>query len=194
MFSFEDFLRRAESRLLPAPPEGWRNSDDDLNARARLIPEGQPRKEAAVLVPIVAPARVAWAQQAAEAPPVTTSTRLTRPFGIELTSTPVKPFDSEALITRWPSSSTRVRLGPMRRRLSVLWPPVPTVMLTLVDVMLVLLIIFLITIPVVTTSIKVDLPHETQQPIEPKPDNVILSVDHERYTPLSSRSAMVNSS
>ena len=47
----------------------------------------------------------------------------------------------------------------------------------LVDVMLVLLIIFLITIPVVTTSIKVDLPREAQQPIEPKPDNVILSVD-----------------
>ena len=47
----------------------------------------------------------------------------------------------------------------------------------LVDVMLVLLIIFLITIPVVTTSVKVDLPHETQQPIEPKPDNVIISVN-----------------
>ena len=31
----------------------------------------------------------------------------------------------------------------------------------LVDVMLVLLIIFLITIPVVTTSVKVDLPKET---------------------------------
>ena len=47
----------------------------------------------------------------------------------------------------------------------------------LVDVMLVLLIIFLITIPVVTTSVKVNLPHETQQPIEPKPDNVIISVN-----------------
>ena len=33
----------------------------------------------------------------------------------------------------------------------------------LVDVMLVLLIIFLITIPVVTTSIKVDLPKEVNQ-------------------------------
>jgi biopolymer transport protein ExbD len=47
----------------------------------------------------------------------------------------------------------------------------------LVDVMLVLLIIFLITIPVVTTSVKVDLPRETQQPIEAKPDNVIITVD-----------------
>jgi biopolymer transport protein ExbD len=47
----------------------------------------------------------------------------------------------------------------------------------LVDVMLVLLIIFLITIPVVTTSVKVDLPHEVQHPRETKPDNIILSVN-----------------
>ena len=47
----------------------------------------------------------------------------------------------------------------------------------LVDVMLVLLIIFLITIPVVTTSVKVDLPQEVQQPRETKPDNIILSVN-----------------
>ena len=47
----------------------------------------------------------------------------------------------------------------------------------LVDVMLVLLIIFLITIPVVTTSVKVDLPHEVQQPRETQPDNIILSVN-----------------
>ena len=47
----------------------------------------------------------------------------------------------------------------------------------LVDVMLVLLIIFLITIPVVTTSVKVELPQEVQQPRETKPDNIILSVN-----------------
>jgi biopolymer transport protein ExbD len=47
----------------------------------------------------------------------------------------------------------------------------------LVDVMLVLLIIFLITIPVVTTSIKVDLPKEKLQIRETKPENVIISVD-----------------
>jgi biopolymer transport protein ExbD len=47
----------------------------------------------------------------------------------------------------------------------------------LVDVMLVLLIIFLITIPVVTTSVKVDLPQEVQQPRETKPDNIVLSVN-----------------
>jgi biopolymer transport protein ExbD len=47
----------------------------------------------------------------------------------------------------------------------------------LVDVMLVLLIIFLITIPVVTTSIKVDLPQEKNIVQETKPENVIISVD-----------------
>ena len=47
----------------------------------------------------------------------------------------------------------------------------------LVDVMLVLLIIFLITIPVVTTSIKVELPKEKNLVRETKPENVIISVD-----------------
>ena len=47
----------------------------------------------------------------------------------------------------------------------------------LVDVMLVLLIIFLITIPVVTTSIPVQLPKESIQVRESKPENVIISVD-----------------
>jgi biopolymer transport protein ExbD len=47
----------------------------------------------------------------------------------------------------------------------------------LVDVMLVLLIIFLITIPVVTTSIQVNLPKERIDIRETKPENVTLSVD-----------------
>ena len=47
----------------------------------------------------------------------------------------------------------------------------------LVDVMLVLLIIFLITIPVVTTSIPVALPKERVEVRETKPDNIIISVD-----------------
>ena len=47
----------------------------------------------------------------------------------------------------------------------------------LVDVMLVLLIIFLITIPVVTTSIKLELPKERVEVRETKPENVIISVD-----------------
>ena len=47
----------------------------------------------------------------------------------------------------------------------------------LVDVMLVLLIIFLITIPVVTTSIKVDLPKEPNVVREAKPETVVISVN-----------------
>ena len=47
----------------------------------------------------------------------------------------------------------------------------------LVDVMLVLLIIFLITIPVVTTSIPVTLPKEKNEVRETKPENITLSVD-----------------
>ena len=47
----------------------------------------------------------------------------------------------------------------------------------LVDVMLVLLIIFLITIPVVTTSIPVTLPKERNEVRETKPENIVISVD-----------------
>ena len=47
----------------------------------------------------------------------------------------------------------------------------------LVDVMLVLLIIFLITIPVVTTSIPVRLPKEVNEVRETKPENIVISVD-----------------
>ena len=47
----------------------------------------------------------------------------------------------------------------------------------LVDIMLVLLIIFLITIPVVTTSIPVELPKQRVEIRETKPENIVLSVD-----------------
>jgi biopolymer transport protein ExbD len=47
----------------------------------------------------------------------------------------------------------------------------------LVDVMLVLLIIFLITVPVVVTSIPVQLPKEENIPRETKPENITISVD-----------------
>jgi biopolymer transport protein ExbD len=47
----------------------------------------------------------------------------------------------------------------------------------LVDVMLVLLIIFLITIPVVTTSIPVDLPKQRVEERQSRPENIIISVD-----------------
>jgi biopolymer transport protein ExbD len=46
----------------------------------------------------------------------------------------------------------------------------------LVDVMLVLLIIFLITVPVVLQSIPVELPKVVYEPTETKPENVNLSV------------------
>lgn len=47
----------------------------------------------------------------------------------------------------------------------------------LVDVMLVLLIIFLITVPVVTTSIPVMLPKERVELRATRPENIIISVD-----------------
>lgn len=50
-------------------------------------------------------------------------------------------------------------------------------MTPLVDVMLVLLIIFIITVPVMKHSVNVDLPRATNQPEESKPETVRLSVD-----------------
>jgi biopolymer transport protein ExbD len=47
----------------------------------------------------------------------------------------------------------------------------------LVDVMLVLLIIFLITVPVVTHTVPVSLPRETNKPTQTKPQNINVSVD-----------------
>jgi biopolymer transport protein ExbD len=49
----------------------------------------------------------------------------------------------------------------------------------LVDVMLVLLIIFLITIPVITQSVKVDLPKAANIPTQTKPENINIAVDAE---------------
>jgi biopolymer transport protein ExbD len=47
----------------------------------------------------------------------------------------------------------------------------------LVDVMLVLLIIFLITIPVITQSVKVELPKASNQATQTKPENINIAVD-----------------
>ncbi len=47
----------------------------------------------------------------------------------------------------------------------------------LVDVMLVLLIIFLITIPVVNQSIEMKLPQERNLPTQTKPENISISVN-----------------
>jgi biopolymer transport protein ExbD len=49
----------------------------------------------------------------------------------------------------------------------------------LVDVMLVLLIIFLITIPVVTQTIKLELPKEKNIPLQTKPENIVLAVNRD---------------
>ena len=49
----------------------------------------------------------------------------------------------------------------------------------LVDVMLVLLIIFLITVPVAIQTVKVALPMETNVPTQTKPENIVISIDKE---------------
>ena len=54
-------------------------------------------------------------------------------------------------------------------------------MTPLVDVMLVLLIIFIITVPVLTHSVKVDLPRADNTPNELKPETVNLAVNAEGH-------------
>ncbi len=49
----------------------------------------------------------------------------------------------------------------------------------LVDVMLVLLVIFIITAPLLTHAVKIDLPQATSQPLEEKPEVIDLAVDAE---------------
>jgi len=66
----------------------------------------------------------------------------------------------------------------------------------LVDVMLVLLIIFLITIPVVNSSIAVSLPREQNQRVDAQQENVIVTVDAQGAiywfdTPLPDRQSLV---
>ncbi len=52
-FDFDNFQTRAKTGLHTKPPSGWNRSDDDMNDRARMIPDGVVTKPAAVLVPIV---------------------------------------------------------------------------------------------------------------------------------------------
>lgn len=47
----------------------------------------------------------------------------------------------------------------------------------LVDVMLVLLVIFIITAPLLTHAVKIDLPQASSQPIEQKPEIISISVN-----------------
>jgi biopolymer transport protein ExbD len=52
-------------------------------------------------------------------------------------------------------------------------------MIPLIDVMLVLLVIFIITAPLLTHAVKVDLPKASSQPNITRPDNVQLAIDGE---------------
>ena len=49
-------------------------------------------------------------------------------------------------------------------------------MIPLIDVMLVLLVIFIITAPLTTHAVKVDLPQASSQPNEVKPETINLSI------------------
>ena len=52
-------------------------------------------------------------------------------------------------------------------------------MVPLIDVMLVLLVIFIVTAPLLTHAVKVDLPKAASQPNITRPDNVQLAIDGE---------------
>ena len=48
--TLDEFCKRATRALRPDPPTTWDHSDDDMNAKARMIPDGVVPKAAAVLV------------------------------------------------------------------------------------------------------------------------------------------------
>ena len=50
-------------------------------------------------------------------------------------------------------------------------------MIPLIDVMLVLLVIFIITAPLLTNAVKIDLPQASSLPNITKPDNIQLAID-----------------
>ena len=56
-------------------------------------------------------------------------------------------------------------------------PMVEPNVIPLVDIMLVLLIIFIITVPVMTQAVRIDLPKEVNKPTETKAENINLSID-----------------
>ncbi len=67
----------------------------------------------------------------------------------------------------------------------------------LVDVMLVLLIVFLIAVPVVLKTVKVELPNVSNIPTQSKPENIVITVDvdGETYwnnTPVSKDELLAN--
>ena len=50
-------------------------------------------------------------------------------------------------------------------------------MVPLIDVMLVLLVIFIVTAPMLTHAVKIDLPQASSQPNQTKPDKIELSIN-----------------
>lgn len=50
-------------------------------------------------------------------------------------------------------------------------------MVPLIDVMLVLLVIFIVTAPMLTHAVKIDLPQASSQPNQTKPEKIDLSID-----------------
>jgi biopolymer transport protein ExbD len=57
-------------------------------------------------------------------------------------------------------------------------PPMAEInMVPLIDVMLVLLVIFIITAPLLTHAVKIDLPKAASQPNLTKPDHIAISID-----------------
>ena len=50
-------------------------------------------------------------------------------------------------------------------------------MIPLIDVMLVLLVIFIVTAPMLTHAVKVELPHASSAPAVTKPENIQLAID-----------------
>ena len=50
-------------------------------------------------------------------------------------------------------------------------------MIPMIDVMLVLLIVFMITAPLLTNAVKLDLPKASSQLNQPKPEAITLSID-----------------
>jgi biopolymer transport protein ExbD len=59
-------------------------------------------------------------------------------------------------------------------------PMVEINMIPLIDVMLVLLVIFIITAPLLTHSVKIDLPKATSSPNLTRPDNIQLGIKADR--------------
>ena len=71
------------------------------------------------------------------------------------------------------ASSTR---GRARSRVGGIAPMAEINVTPLVDVMLVLLVIFMITAPLMTSSVNVDLPKASASPVTPEKDPITVSV------------------